>query len=553
MGSYLSQPITDKETEDGGEHGGLLWGAAAMQGWRTGMEDAHLASLNLRQTEGEGSAEAPVAIFGVFDGHGGAEVAKYCANHMCKTVRDTEGFKEGDLAQGLKQAFLRLDEMIRAPQGQEELAAIKKAENNNDSDQDEEEDSSDFLSKMPPEMHVMIMEQMKKALSNQFTSGGTLEGKMGGEVDEEDEDYKEEEEEEEEESGSDDDVDGEEAHEGDGCEVEGTDEGSSGAGVSSMEEATTDDGNPGIRVRASPVSEGKGEGKGKASLGVGQGATSVTTEDQVEVQMNATVQSGQDGEGRAEGPEEVDQSEKWLVDQDEESSMPMRRQGFDCGATAVLGLVVGARTLVVANAGDSRCVVSRKGVSMDMSTDHKPEDEPELSRITKAGGAVLDGRVQGNLNLSRAIGDLTYKSDTNLPPEEQMITALPELQTLEITDEDEFIVFACDGVWNVLSSQETVDFIRQRLTKDVSLSGVCSDLCDACCAENTDGDGRGLDNVTALVVMLPTPAAEALVSYPLTVGVGSGERLREGVSGEGDEGDEGDGGKRKIDEHETAG
>lgn len=62
--------------------------------------------------------------------------------------------------------------------------------------------------------------------------------------------------------------------------------------------------------------------------------------------------------------------------------------------------------------------------------------------------------MQGNLNLSRAIGDLMYKNDEALSPEEQMITADPDIRTLELTEEDEFIVLACDGVWNSLSSQE---------------------------------------------------------------------------------------------------
>lgn len=61
---------------------------------------------------------------------------------------------------------------------------------------------------------------------------------------------------------------------------------------------------------------------------------------------------------------------------------------------------------------------------------------------------------QGNLNLSRAIGDLMYKADEGLRPEEQMITADPELRTLELTPDDEFVILACDGVWNSLSSQE---------------------------------------------------------------------------------------------------
>jgi len=65
--------------------------------------------------------------------------------------------------------------------------------------------------------------------------------------------------------------------------------------------------------------------------------------------------------------------------------------------------------LYVANAGDSRCVVSIDGKAHDMSKDHKPEDEPELKRICKAGGRVSsDGRVNGGLNLSRALGNNFY-------------------------------------------------------------------------------------------------------------------------------------------------
>ena len=60
----------------------------------------------------------------------------------------------------------------------------------------------------------------------------------------------------------------------------------------------------------------------------------------------------------------------------------------------------------MANVGDSRCVVSRSGKAVDMSLDHKPEDEIETRRIEKAGGKVTrDGRVNGGLNLSRAFGE----------------------------------------------------------------------------------------------------------------------------------------------------
>ncbi|CAN8007083.1 unnamed protein product, partial [Ixodes pacificus] len=127
--------------------------------------------------------------------------------------------------------------------------------------------------------------------------------------------------------------------------------------------------------------------------------------------------------------------------------------GYDSGCTAVVALVRG-RTLVVANAGDSRCVVCRSGKAVDMSLDHKPEDATELSRICRAGGRVTrDGRVNGGLNLSRAIGDHAYKRNTELELRDQMITALPDIKTLELDPEtDEFMILACDGIWYVLNA-----------------------------------------------------------------------------------------------------
>lgn len=84
--------------------------------------------------------------------------------------------------------------------------------------------------------------------------------------------------------------------------------------------------------------------------------------------------------------------------------------GSDSGTTAVVALIRG-KQLIVANAGDSRCVVSEKGKAVDMSYDHKPEDELELTRIKNAGGKVtMDGRVNGGLNLSRAIGNHSLQS-----------------------------------------------------------------------------------------------------------------------------------------------
>ena len=77
-----------------------------------------------------------------------------------------------------------------------------------------------------------------------------------------------------------------------------------------------------------------------------------------------------------------------------------------CTATVVL---VTPMEIYCANAGDSRTVMCERGVAVELSKDHKPEVPEEKNRISKAGGEVLDGRENGMLALSRAIGDFDYK------------------------------------------------------------------------------------------------------------------------------------------------
>lgn len=113
-----------------------------------------------------------------------------------------------------------------------------------------------------------------------------------------------------------------------------------------------------------------------------------------------------------------------------------------------------------------------------MSFDHKPEDEPEYNRIIEAGGRVsTDGRVNGGLNLSRAIGDHGYKTNKDLPAAAQMISALPDIKTLTLTEEDEFMVLACDGIWNFMTNVEVRDFVKERLDAGVTtLSKICEEV-----------------------------------------------------------------------------
>ncbi|KAG5719384.1 Phosphatase 2C like protein [Termitomyces sp. T112] len=174
------------------------------------------------------------------------------------------------------------------------------------------------------------------------------------------------------------------------------------------------------------------------------------------------------------------------------------------GCTAIAALVTTDGKIYVANAGDSRSVISVRGRAEPLSHDHKPSHSTERTRIYAAGGYVYDDRVNGRLSLSRAFGDFWYKQNSDLGPEKQIITANPDVIIHEISEEDEFFVIACDGIWDCLSSQVVIDFIRNEVSRGKELAQICEDVCDRCIAPlSTRGEGpRGGDNMTIMIVAI---------------------------------------------------
>jgi len=168
--------------------------------------------------------------------------------------------------------------------------------------------------------------------------------------------------------------------------------------------------------------------------------------------------------------------------------------------------------LHVANVGDSRCVASVGGKAVALSVDHKPNLPAEQARISKTssheveevveivqGKRVKVARVDGTLAVSRAIGDGDFKDDRDKPLEEQAVSSLPELQTVELTPEHEFVVLACDGLWDVFSNEEAVEFIGNKITSGTTqedLVSVAKSLALQAIQKNST------DNVTVLIVKL---------------------------------------------------
>lgn len=300
MGIYLASPNREKHSFDG-SYGKMKFGASGMQGWRVNMEDAHISAFNI----------APEThLFGVFDGHGGKEVAKFVERHYTEELLKVPSFKSGDYGKALTESFLRIDELLLTPEGKKELTAIKSG------DEDSKGDYQDSFA----------------------------------------------------------------------------------------------------------------------------------------------------------------------------------------GCTACVALIV-KNELYVANAGDSRCIILSGGNAKALSEDHKPDLEHERERIQKAGGYIIDGRINGNLNLSRAMGDLEYKKNADLKPGEQLISVVPDIVKHNLSSEDELIVLGCDGIWECLTNQQIAEFCKEKLAEGKTCSKAVEDLLDNIVAPDTS-TGIGCDNMTCILITL---------------------------------------------------
>ncbi|GMT18601.1 hypothetical protein PFISCL1PPCAC_9898 [Pristionchus fissidentatus] len=175
----------------------------------------------------------------------------------------------------------------------------------------------------------------------------------------------------------------------------------------------------------------------------------------------------------------------------------------DMSGTTAVTIIVKNGVIYCANVGDSRAVISKNGRAVPLSYDHKPANENEAKRIVAAGGWVEFNRVNGNLALSRALGDFAFKRNPKKSPEEQMVTAFPDVIRMEIDPEShEFILLACDGIWDVMSNQEAVDFVRERVAIGKPAQTICEELLSRCLAPDCQMGGLGCDNMTAVLVLL---------------------------------------------------
>jgi serine/threonine protein phosphatase PrpC len=230
-------------------------------------------------------------------------------------------------------------------------------------------------------------------------------------------------------------------------------------------------------------------------------------------------------EEKTEGParkEAVEATDKLIVEAIKDAFIAtddefINESGFaQHGSTATTVLLLGSR-LYCANTGDSRTMICRNFSAIPLTTDHKPSREDELQRIRAAGGFVMRGRVMAELAVSRAFGDVDYKrgiqsiidegdsshsaSESNSESQQEwdkpLIIADPEIETLQIRNTDQFLLLACDGLFDVFSYDEVVEFVRAQMESHGDAQLCCQNITFEAIRKR-----NSRDNVSVILVIL---------------------------------------------------
>lgn len=171
----------------------------------------------------------------------------------------------------------------------------------------------------------------------------------------------------------------------------------------------------------------------------------------------------------------------------------LTQQGDRSGSTAT-GVLITPKHYFVFNVGDSRSILVRNKKLHFASNDHKPINEEEKQRIENAGGRVMIQRINGSLAVSRALGDFEYKQRDDMGDLEQLVSPDPEVTCIERHEDDNYMLIACDGIYDVMSNEEIVEFINDRFSREEDEANISNTLIDLCLHKGSK------DNMSSVIV-----------------------------------------------------
>eukprot|EP01091_Cochliopodium_minus_P019386 TRINITY_DN8132_c0_g1_i1.p1 TRINITY_DN8132_c0_g1~~TRINITY_DN8132_c0_g1_i1.p1 ORF type:complete len:322 (+),score=80.13 TRINITY_DN8132_c0_g1_i1:63-1028(+) len=173
------------------------------------------------------------------------------------------------------------------------------------------------------------------------------------------------------------------------------------------------------------------------------------------------------------------------------------------GTTACV-VVINKDTLVYANVGDSEIIICKNNKAVVLSEIHNPKkNQKEIERIGAIGGKLNSLRLCHpvlnpqfcSIAVSRSIGDLLFKDNEYTHSKESGLIADPHVESIQLVEDIQFCIIACDGLWDVMTYQEAVDFVILKLKEtDFSPQSVSELLAKKAFEKGSQ------DNITALII-----------------------------------------------------
>ena len=172
----------------------------------------------------------------------------------------------------------------------------------------------------------------------------------------------------------------------------------------------------------------------------------------------------------------------------------------EMGTTANI-MLIKSGVIYIANVGDSLSVMYKNRKAYNLNREHQTIIESEKERVLKSGASIVGYRINGMLNLTRAIGDLKFKSNYNLKRHEQSVISLPEITKIDNIDDIDFIIMGCDGVWDCVKRQLVCDFVDREIRENPNknLSEILKVIFDKCVSP-VWGVILGTDNMSCIII-----------------------------------------------------
>ena len=421
-------------------------GVCEMQGWRDSMEDAAIVLPNFDKN---------TSLFGILDGHGGSIISEFVSVNFKNVLEKTRAYKKGHNEKALVETFLIMDELLKNKRINNfiyETYYQKEKEKENEEIFDEKKRKKDSVIKLRFEANTLEFDLDEIDLGDDTDSVETII------FDHKDNTKK--------------------------INIERNSEMNSTADDSKLKidlDSNKEDekSNKNLIIEDILFHEG---GKQNSSL------------------------------NHLPSFEEVFNTKKCILKfhpkqpiqkpNEDNSSFNSREKfiGYEMGTTANI-MLIRNNVLYIANVGDSLSVMYKDKKAYNLNREHQIVIEEEKDRVIKSGAKIKNYRINGMLNLTRAIGDFRFKSNKNLKKGEQSVIAVPEITRIDDIKNIDFIIMGCDGVWDCVKRQLVCEFMEKEIREnpDGKLSDILGTIFDKCISP-VFGKVIGTDNMSCIII-----------------------------------------------------